>query len=398
MNYFLRGVKMIYFDHAATSLQKPDCVAEAVFWAVGHMGNASRGSHGAALNSMHVVFETRSMISELFGLHAPERVAFTSNSTESLNAAIRGLFRPGDHVITTALEHNSVLRPLYLMETCGVKLTIIPADRQGCIRYEDMEAAVCPETRGIVCTHASNLTGNMLDLYRIGEICRRHGLLFVVDASQTAGIFPLDMREMHISALCFTGHKSLLGPQGIGGICVSPDVEIPSFKVGGSGVHSFSREHPGIMPTALEAGTLNGPGIAGLHAALKWHEEQRHGQSPKQYFASENLLYEKEHERMQAFYEGVREIPSVTVYGDFTAAVRAPIVSLNIADYPSSMVSDELSERFDIATRAGAHCAPLMHQALGTEKQGAVRFSFSHFNTMEEIHTGIEAIRTLALE
>lgn len=381
---------MIYFDNAATSLQKPDCVADAVYKAIKTMGNASRGSHGAALNSMHIVYETRSMISRLFGLYAPEQVAFTSNSTESLNIAIRGLFQSGDHVITTALEHNSVLRPLYLLESQGLKLTIIPADKQGCIHYEDIEAAICPETKGLVCTHASNLTGNMLDLHRIGNICQKHELLFVVDASQTAGIFPIQMDEMHISVLCFTGHKSLLGPQGIGGICVSPDVTLPSFKVGGSGIHSFSKEHPPTMPTALEAGTLNGPGIAGLHAALKWHESRRS--------ASENSLYEKEHELMQAFYEGVREIPSITVYGDFSASVRAPIVSLNIGDYPSSMVSDELSERFDIATRAGAHCAPLMHQALGTQKQGAVRFSFSHFNTMDEIQAGIHAIRTLALE
>ena len=389
---------MIYFDNAATSLQKPDCVADAMFWAVKHMGNASRGLHKASLDSMHMIFETRSLLSELFGLHAPEQVAFTSNSTESLNAAIRGLFHPGDHVITTALEHNSVLRPLYLLESYGVKLSIIPADRQGCIRYEDMEAAIGPDTKGIVCTHASNLTGNMLDLYRIGGICRKHNLFFVVDASQTAGIFPLDMEAMHISILCFTGHKSLLGPQGIGGICVSPDIKLPSFKVGGSGIHSFSREHPSAMPTALEAGTLNGPGIAGLHAALQWHREKQQGLSQKQFFLSEGSLYKKERQLMQAFYEGIREIPSVTVYGDFTAAVRAPIVSLNIGDYPSSMVSDELSRRFDIATRAGAHCAPLMHQALGTEKQGAVRFSFSHFNTMEEVFTGVEAIRTLVFE
>lgn len=389
---------MIYFDHAATSLLKPDCVAKAMFWAVKNMGNASRGSHGAALNSMHVVFETRSMLSELFGLHAPERVAFTSNSTESLNAAIRGLFRPGDHVITTALEHNSVLRPLYLLESCGVELTIVPADCHGRIRYEDMEAAIGPKTKGIVCTHASNLTGNMLDFYRIGEICHQHGLLFVADVSQTAGIFPLDMTSMHISVLCFTGHKSLLGPQGIGGICVSPDVDVPSFKVGGSGIHSFSREHPQTMPTALEAGTLNGPGIAGLHAALKWHEDQRKGLSPELYFTTEDSLYQKEHKLMQTFYEGVHNIPSITVYGDFTSAVRAPIVSLNIGDYPSSMVSDELSQRFGIATRAGAHCAPLMHKALGTQEQGAVRFSFSHLNTIDEVHAGIEAIRTLALE
>lgn len=378
---------MIYFDNAATSLQKPDSVADAVYHAMKTMGNSSRGSHKAALNSMQLVYDTRRLIAEKFGLDQPERAAFTANSTESLNIAIRGLFCPGDHVITTVLEHNSVLRPLYLMEKAGVRLTILPADENGCISYDDMEAAISSDTRGIVCTHASNLTGNMLDLHRIGEICRKNGLLFVVDASQTAGIFPIHMKEMHISVLCFTGHKSLLGPQGIGGICVAPDVTVSPFKVGGSGIHSFLKEQPDSMPTVLEAGTLNGPGIAGLHAALEWHNAQ-----------DQKKLYEKEHLLMQTFYQGVRDIPGIRIYGDFTALMRAPIVSLNIEDYPSSMVSDELSQRFSIATRAGAHCAPLMHQALHTEKQGAVRFSFSHFNTMEEIQTGIEAIRILTTE
>ena len=378
---------MIYFDNAATTLQKPPQVAEAVKDAILTMGNASRGAHDAALSSMRILYETRSMLCEMFHGDSPERTVFAMNSTMALNTVIQGLFAPGDHVITTALEHNSVLRPLYLMETRGVALTIIPADTRGNIDYDDFEKNIRPSTRAVVCTHASNLTGNVLDLVRIGEICRRHGLCLVVDASQTAGVLPIDMQKMGISVLCFTGHKGLMGPQGTGGLLIKEGVSIRPLMVGGSGVHSYSKTHPSELPTALEAGTLNSHGIAGLHAALTYLKDQ-----------GTEKLYEKEYLLMRTFYEGVRTIPSVKVYGDFDSGRRAPIVTLNIGDYDSGQVSDELLTRFHIATRAGAHCAPLMHEALGTKEQGAVRFSFSHFNTMGEIRQGIEAVRTLATE
>lgn len=378
---------MIYFDNAATTLQKPPQVAEAVKDAILTMGNASRGAHDAALSSMRILYETRSMLCEMFHGDSPERTVFAMNSTMALNTVIQELFAPGDHVITTALEHNSVLRPLYLMETRGVALTIIPADTRGNIDYDDFEKNIRPSTRAVVCTHASNLTGNVLDLVRIGEICRRHGLCLVVDASQTAGVLPIDMQKMGISVLCFTGHKGLMGPQGTGGLLIKEGVSIRPLMVGGSGVHSYSKTHPSELPTALEAGTLNSHGIAGLHAALTYLKDQ-----------GTEKLYEKEYLLMRTFYEGVRTIPSVKVYGDFDSGRRAPIITLNIGDYDSGQVSDELLTRFHIATRAGAHCAPLMHEALGTKEQGAVRFSFSHFNTMEEIRQGIEAVRTLATE
>lgn len=378
---------MIYFDNAATTLQKPPQVAEAVKDAILTMGNASRGAHDAALSSMRILYETRSMLCEMFHGDSPERTVFAMNSTMALNTVIQGLFAPGDHVITTALEHNSVLRPLYLMETRGVALTIIPADTRGNIDYDDFEKNIRPSTRAVVCTHASNLTGNVLDLVRIGEICRRHGLCLVVDASQTAGVLPIDMQKMGISVLCFTGHKGLMGPQGTGGLLIKEGVSIRPLMVGGSGVHSYSKTHPSELPTALEAGTLNSHGIAGLHAALTYLKDQ-----------GTEKLYEKEYLLMRTFYEGVRTIPSVKVYGDFDSGRRAPIITLNIGDYDSGQVSDELLTRFHIATRAGAHCAPLMQEALGTKEQGAVRFSFSHFNTMEEIRQGIEAVRTLATE
>ena len=382
-----RGKTMIYFDNAATTLRKPAEVAEAVRDAILTMGNASRGAHDAALSGMRVLYETRALLCEMFHGDSSERTVFTQNSTMALNIAIQGLFSPGDHVITTALEHNSVLRPLYLMEERGVSLTILPADEKGCICYEELEKRIRPSTKAVVCTHASNLTGNVLDLSRIGDICHRHGLLFVVDASQTAGVLPVNMKENHISVLCFTGHKALMGPQGTGGLLVREGVKIRPLFAGGSGVHSYSKTHPSEMPTALEAGTLNAHGIAGLHAALLYIKGE-----------GRERLYEKEKMLMETFFELVRGIPSVKIYGDFTQKERAPVVALNIGDYDSGQVSDELQTRFDIATRAGAHCAPLMHEALGTKEQGAVRFSFSHFNTMEEIRQGAEAVRILATE
>lgn len=376
---------MIYFDSASTTLLKPPAVAQAVAQAVCSMGNPGRGVHGPALDAARIVFDTRRELAELFCAEGPDRIAFAANATQSLNIAIKGLIHPGDHVITTALEHNSVLRPLYELEAKRTELSIIPADTLGRIRCEDIESAIRANTRAIVCTHASNLTGNMLDLDRIGKIAQTHGLLFIADASQTAGIFPIDVRRMHIDALCFTGHKGLLGPQGTGGLYVREGLHIVPLLSGGSGIKTYSRAHPAAMPAALEAGTLNAHGIAGLNAALKYIRE-----------TGMDAIRIKEQALMRAFYEAVREIPGVTVYGDFSAPQRSAIVSLNVRDYDSSEVSDALYTQYGIATRPGAHCAPLMHQALQTVSQGAVRFSFSHFNTMDEIHTAISALRELA--
>ena len=347
-------------------------------------GNAGRGASEPALNASRVIYETREKLARFFHGEDASRIVFTANSTESLNIAIKGLFSSGDHVITTVLEHNSVLRPLYECRERGVELTILDCDEKGNISYEEMEAAVKDNTKAVVCTHASNLTGNMIDLERVGEITRRKGILLVADASQTAGVYPVDVQKMGIDVLCFTGHKGMLGPQGTGGMYVRPGVVIRHLLSGGSGVDTYNPRHPDLMPTALEAGTLNGHGIAGLGAAVSWLEEK-----------GPDVLRETELSRMRQFYEGVSRIPGVTVYGDFSADMRCPIVSLNIGDYDSSEVSDELSVTYGIVTRPGAHCAPLMHRALGTTGQGAVRFSFSHYNTEEEVETAVQAIKEL---
>ena len=376
---------MIYLDNAATTLHKPSAVAEAVKNAILTAGNPSRGAHGVSLSASRMVFETRSKLARLFGCPRADHVVFTANSTEALNMAIYGLISSGDHVISTDLEHNSVLRPLYDLQARGAAVDFVPADKTGNIRYADMEALFRPDTRAVVCTHASNLTGNLLGVARISAMAHAHGALLVVDASQTAGAVPIDMTQMGIDVLCFTGHKGLLGPQGTGGLCIRPGVELRPLLRGGTGIHSYDRDQPQEYPARLEAGTLNSHGIAGLNAALDFILER-----------GVQAIGAREHALMRRFYDGVRAVPGVTVYGDFAPQERAAIVALNIRDYDSAEVADALFEDYGIAVRAGAHCAPRMHQALGTTAQGAVRFSFSYFNTEAETDAAVRAVRALA--
>ena len=374
---------MIYLDNAATTLRKPPCVIDAVVRAMTTLGNSGRSAHEESLAASRIIYDAREAVAALFGCPRADHVAFAANSTEALNIAIGGLFLPGDHVISTDCEHNSVLRPLYRLE--GVDVSFVPADRLGRVRYTDFAALIRPNTRAIVCTHASNLTGNLLDIGRIGRLAHERGLLFVVDASQTAGAAEIDMERQHIDVLCFTGHKSLMGPQGTGGLCVHPGVEIRPFKVGGTGVQTYLPQQPPEYPTRLEAGTLNGHGIAGLLAAIG-------------YIRSVGRETIRSHELALArrFYEGAADTPGVTVYGDFSSWNRAPIVTLNIRGYDSSQVSDVLAQDYAVATRAGAHCAPRLHRALGTVERGAVRFSFGWMNTEEEADAALAAVREIA--
>ena len=378
---------MMYFDHAATSFHKPPQVAEAVYQSFSKIGNAGRGAHAPTLNAARLIYDTRQKLADLFEISDASRIAFTSNATESLNIAISGLFQAGDHVITTVCEHNSVLRPLYRMEQQGVELSFLSADEKGRMEYDKLEELYRENTKAIVITHASNLTGNVTDLSIISAFARRHHLLLVVDASQTAGAIPLSVKEMGIDVLCFTGHKGLMGPQGTGGIYVREGIELAPFKVGGSGVHSFDHEHPSVMPTALEAGTINGHGIAGLNAALAFLLE-----------TGVEEIGRRERALARRFIDGVRNIPGVILYGDIDAKMRTSIVTLNIGEEDSGQISDILWEDYEICVRAGAHCAPLMHETLQTVHQGAVRFSFSYFNTEEEIDRAIAAVRELAEE
>lgn len=376
---------MIYLDSSATSFLKPPQVAEAVFRSFNTIGNAGRGAHAPTLNASRLIYDTREKLAALFGTPDPSRIAFTCNATEALNIAIHGAIHPGEHVITTACEHNSVLRPLYLKEKEGTELTIIPADKKGRIRYDLLESSVKSNTSAIVLTHASNLSGNVTDLAFVSNFAKKHGLLLIVDASQTAGSLPINVVKMGIDILCFTGHKGLFGPQGTGGLYVREGLTLSPLKSGGSGIHSFDRQHPTDMPTALEAGTLNGHGIAGLNAGLDYILS-----------TGVNNIHAKEISLARRFVNGISDISDLKLYGDIDAPLRTPIISLNIGSMSSASVSDILWEDYEICVRAGAHCAPLMHKTFGTEKQGAVRFSFSCFNTETEIDTAIRAMHEIA--
>ena len=345
---------MIYLDSAATSLWHPKEAEERMIQALRGCGNAGRGAHDATLDAGRIVFETRMRLAELFHAESPERIAFTCNDTEALNTAIFGLFGPGDHVR---------------------------------IDYDQMEAAVRKNTKAFVVTHASNLTGNITDLARVCEIAERHSLRLIVDAAQTAGILPIDVQKSGIDVLCFSGHKGLLGPQGTGGIYVRPELSIRPLKMGGSGIRSYEKEQPAAMPEHLEAGTLNVHGIAGLLGALEYLEK-----------TGIEMIYKRERELMHLFLEEIQGIPGLTLYGTDDLQQRVPTAALNIGSCDSGYVSDWLYENYGIAVRSGAHCAPLMHEALGTREQGAVRFSFSHVLTEEEVRIAAQALREFAEE
>ena len=389
---------MIYLDNAATTLPKPEPVAEAVKKSFSYMGNAGRGANEASLFTSRLLYQTRKQIADFFHMKdgtectAAERVIFTMNATEGLNIVLKGLFERDNQVVTTNLEHNSVLRPLYELEQKGVEIKIVSCDRRGFISPEELEKSIGEKTKAIVCTHASNVTGAVNDLKAIGSICRKYGIFFIVDASQTAGIVDLDMEACGITALIFTGHKALFGPQGTGGICLADGVRVRPLLSGGSGIHSFDREHPRELPTALEAGTLNGHGIAGLHAALEWISEM-----------GLSRIQEREMQLLRHFTERIKRIPGIRFYGweesdETIPAGHTGTVSCNLARLDSAYISEALDERYGIATRPGAHCAPLIHQFYGTEEQGMVRFSFSWFNREQEVDMAAEALAEIAKE
>lgn len=376
---------MIYFDNAATSLPKPPAVGLAILEAINTFGGAGRGGHPASLAATRCIFRARKAVAELLGSTA-EQTVFTSNATESLNIAILGLLTPQDHVITTVLEHNSVLRPLYKLRSQGMGLSIIGIDQKGNLDYDGFYRSLRPNSKAVVCTHASNLTGTVTNLDFVADFCKKNGLLLIVDASQTAGVFSVNADKLGIDVLCFTGHKGLLGPQGTGGFCVRKGLAVMPLKVGGSGLHSYSEIHPEGMPEALEAGTANGHGIAGLLAGVE-------------YILKSDMaaIRNKELELTKLFRQGIETVAGVRIYGDATVP-HAPIVTLTISSMDSGEVGDRLASNYNICVRTGAHCAPLAHVALGTQKQGAVRFSFSSFNTEEEIYKGIQAIAEIAAE
>ena len=378
---------MIYLDNAATTMHKPQTVIDAVTQAMCSLGNAGRGATSGALDAARTIHGCRAKLARLLGCPRADHVCFTPNSTAALNTVINGVVRPGDRVVTTVLEHNSALRPLNRLATeQGVTVEHAGCDASGVLDYDELERLVTPGTRAVVVTHASNVTGNAVDVARVAAMAHAAGALVIIDASQSAGTAHIDMQAMGLDAVCFTGHKGLMGPQGTGGLAVAEGIDVAPWAMGGTGVHSFDALQPLEWPTRLEAGTLNGHGIAGLSAGLDFIEAQG---GVEAIAAHERSLAER-------FLAGVREISGIKFYGAFEQPVRSAIVSLNVGDIDSAEISDELMQGWGIATRPGAHCAPLMHRALGTERQGVVRFSFGYFNTDEEVDTAIDALRDLA--
>ena len=378
---------MIYLDNAATTMHKPQMVIDAVTQAMCSLGNAGRGATSGALDAARTIHGCRAKLARLLGCPRADHVCFTPNSTAALNMAINGVVRPGDRVVTTVLEHNSVLRPLNRMAAeQDVTVEHAGCDANGVLDYDELERLVTPGTRAVVVTHASNVTGNAVDVARVAAMAHAVGALVIVDASQSAGTAKIDMQAMGLDIVCFTGHKGLMGPQGTGGLAVAEGVDVAPWAMGGTGVHSFDTLQPLEWPTRLEAGTLNGHGIAGLAAGLDFIETQG---GVEAIAAHERALADR-------FLAGVREIPGITLYGAFDQPTRSAIVSLNVGDVDSAEISDALMQGWGIATRPGAHCAPLMHHALGTERQGVVRFSFGYFNTDEEVDMAVEALLDLA--
>ena len=378
---------MIYLDNAATTMHKPQTVIDAVTQAMCSLGNAGRGATSGALDAARTIHGCRAKLARLLGCPRADHVCFTPNSTAALNTVINGVVRPSDRVVTTVLEHNSVLRPLNRLATeQGVTVEHAGCDASGVLDYDELERLVTPGTRAVVVTHASNVTGNAVDVARVAAMAHAAGALVIVDASQSAGAMHIDMQAMGLDVVCFAGHKGLMGPQGTGGLAVAEGIDVAPWAMGGTGVHSFDALQPLEWPTRLEAGTLNGHGISGLSAGLDFIEAQG---GVEAIAAHERSLAER-------FLAGVREIPGIALYGAFDQPVRSAIVSLNVGDIDSAEISDALMQGWGISTRPGAHCAPLMHRALGTERQGVVRFSFGYFNTTEEVDTAIDALCDLA--
>lgn len=376
----------IYLDNAATTAQKPIEVANKIndILTSGAYGNPSRGTHDYALQGFREIEEVRDKVKGLFNASNVYEVCFTSGATMSLNTTLHGLLNSGDHVITTAWEHNSVLRPLWQLEKQGVKVSYLNgAQLTGELDYSKLDELVQDNTKMIVCTHASNVTGNLIDLDLIKQFCLQHNLLFVLDASQTAGQWPIDLNDEVIDVVCFTGHKSLYGPSGVGGICLKKDLDIKPLVTGGDGMQTFNREPNKQLPGLLESGTLNLVGIAGLGAAIDYLNQE-----------SIEAIKNKNKELHDLFYQELQQIPEITIYGDFSQP-KASVISLNIKDVESGLVSDILWHNYGIATRPGYHCAPMIHETLGTEQQGSVRFSFSSFNTKEEVLKAISALKDI---
>jgi cysteine desulfurase / selenocysteine lyase len=380
---------LIYLDNAATTFPKPNEVYDFMFdFYRKHGVNPGRSGYDATIETEEVVQGTRKMLTQFFNGTDPNQLTFSYNASDSLNMIIQGLVKKGDHVITTMLEHNSVLRPLYHFEHDGIcEITFIPFDQHGYVDPNDIKKAIKKNTKMVIVNHCSNVIGTIQPLTEIGKICKEAGLIFAVDASQTAGIVPIDIQAMHIDALAFTGHKCLMGPTGIGGSYCTKELPIKSTKFGGTGVRSAQKLHLDEFPYRLECGTLNIIGVAGLHAGQKWITKNGGVQS----------IHEREMKLWQRLKDGLKSIPGVTLYCADSIKNHNAVLSFNVRGFEAGDVGTMLDVDYNIACRTGLHCAPLVHEHLGTDKiHGMVRFSLGPFNTDAHIEKAIQAIKEIA--
>lgn len=383
-------MKSIYLDNGATTFPKPKEVSDAVYEYMTSIGaNVNRGTYSSAFSLEGLVYDTRQMLADMFGAENCKNVVFTKNITESLNFVLKGYLKPGDHVLTSSMEHNAVMRPLVQLEKQGIEFDRIPCNRKGELELDKMEGLLKPNTKAVVMLHASNLCGTVMPFKEVGEFCKAHGLKFFADVAQTAGVLPIDMNEMNIDALCFTGHKSLLGPQGIGGFILKEDMvsEIEPLISGGTGSLSNSEEIPDFMPDRFESGTMNLPGIVGLHAALEWINK-----------TDIDNIREHELKLTGRFIDGLMpmvESGNIIIAGKTELEGRTGVVSIQPQNVDPAAIAFALDSEYGIMTRVGLHCTPAAHKSLGTYPTGTIRFSFGYWNTEEEVDIALDAIRTL---
>jgi cysteine desulfurase family protein len=378
---------MVYLDNAATSWPKPESVYQTMDQFLRRCGgNPGRGGHSLALAAAEKVEETRLLIARLINAPEKERVVFTSNCTEALNLGLKGLLKPGDHVITDCIGHNSLVRPLKKLENQGVRVTRILPCFEGFLSPEEMKKAIIPETRLIVVTHASNVTGLIQPIDKYGAIAKKHGLIFMVDAAQTAGMYPIDVQANNIDLLASSGHKGLFGPPGTGVLYLSERVDLEPLREGGTGIYSELEDQPQTLPYKYESGTLNTVGIAGLGAGIKFlFQEGREKIQSKVHFLREHLN------------KGLAQIPGVILYCQSEGSLKkGAVVSFNLKGWEPAEVGVVLDQTFEIKGRTGLHCAPVAHKTLGTYPQGTIRISPGYFNTLEEVNFTLEAVSKIA--
>ncbi len=379
---------MIYLDNAATSFPKPEEVYRAVDKCLReYSANPGRSGHRMALKAGREIYETRELICKLFNIENPMQIIFTYNATDSLNLAIKGLLKRGDHVITSSMEHNSLIRPIKALEEIGVENTIVQCNEEGLIRVNELRSSIKDNTKLIALSHASNVAGTLMPIKAIGKIARAKNILLLLDAAQTAGVYRIDVKKMNIDLLAVPGHKGLMGPQGTGILYLRKGIELRHIKEGGTGSKSESLLQPEIIPDRYESGTPNTPGIVGLGAGIKFILD-----------TGIDKIREHEEELTAYMLKKLKEIDKVKVYGIKNAKQQASVISINIGDLDSSEVSYILDKAFDIAVRSGLHCAPLAHKTLGTFEQGTVRFSMGYFNKKEDIDNAINAIKRICEE